>query len=768
MSARIGLILALTAASLSAPLHAAPTIALQPGVQSTFAIPPSSLTTSYFFDVPAGSTQLALTLTGSTDVDLLLRYGRPFPDLDDGGSPTPVEYLYEIAHYRSLSSDSTETIRLSTSNPIPVRAGRWYVVAINFSSAASSNSGLLLNLPTGEVEGLGAVVVFDDARVPQGSAPCLTAPWSDSSPASPTGGNSGTTIGQQRRNAMIEAARLLTQNYRSSVPIRIQACWSDQMGPGSSPNGVTLASSGPRYFVRSTALMDAQGAPDEFERASYLPRAHTWYPNAVVSKLAGARSCAIYEGDCTLADFRIRFNLRYDTEGQRYRYGLSPNTGAGGADFISTALHEMTHGMGFAGFVNLDASQGPIGQKFEGHDDIYGANIADVRPDGSVVNFMDETDAQRADALQQFTQLRWMEAEAIASPLNSLRDMPAPENYVRLYTTQPIAPGSTLSHIGFFHNNEIMQPQIINGLRSVGLAGPMLNAVGWSSAPRAVTNELVPRSTQYFDPDRPGHGIDVQRVIDNIYFVVFYTYDANGNPEWYIAIGQILDGVFVPQNNANGDSLVRYRYNPNTSPTQSADPNSDGQIRLDFNQAAFAPACRDGTARDQSTPLVLMTWSIGAERNQQWCMQSLIPSSIVPTPDFTGAWFAGNQDSGWGFSLLSFGSGGNNGLFGLLFYPDAQGNGRWGFVQTSNLVAGTQYTFKERRGYCRTCPIPPEVLAGSFTDVDAGTIRFTINQASQNPAAGNTSTFSVTYQQSPGGTFTRTNSPLILLSAPPQ
>lgn len=753
---------------------AAPTIALQSGVAQNISIPAGSLTNSYYFDATSADTLLTFELNGNADGDILLRYGRPFPDVNDAGGALSDTYLQEIAQYRALSGDSAEKIVVSKSSVFPVRQGRWFLSLINYGSGAFAGT-IKATASAGSEPPATFEVVFNSTE--EG---CQNAPWDDATSASPVGGNSGTTRGQQRRNAMLEAARLLAQNFRSAVPVRLTACWSDQLGQGSGSGGVTLAASGPRYAILNTDFFgQSQGGDAQISiinTSPFLPRNHTWTPSAPASKLAGTRLCS-YLPDASLGcsannnqvtEFRIRFNIRYENEGVGFYYGLNPGATGGKADFVSTAMHEVMHGLGFAGFVNLQEANGPIGQKFEGYDDIYDANIADVRPDGTVVNFMDETDAQRADALQQFTQLRWMEAEAIASPLNSLRDMPPPENYVRLYTTQPIAPGSTLSHISFFHSNEIMQPQIINGLRSVGLAGPMLNAVGWSSSPRAAGPEVLPRSTQYFDPSRPGHGIDVQRVFDNVYFIIFYTYDANGNPEWYLSIGQVLDGVFVPQTNANGDSMVRMRYTAGGNPPQVADPNSDGQIRLDFNQAAFAPACRDGTPRDQSTPLVLMTWSIGAERNQQWCMQALVSTALAATPDFTGAWYAGNQDAGWGFSLLSFRINGNNGLFGLLFYSDAQGNGRWGFTQTANFVPGTTYTFKERRGYCRTCPIPASVLANGFTDLDAGTVQFTLNQASQSPSAGNTTTYSVTYQQTPGGTFARNNSPLILLSAPPQ
>jgi hypothetical protein len=462
-----------------------------------------------------------------------------------------------------------------------------------------------------------------------------------------------------------------------------------------------------------------------------------------------------------------------------FYYGYSLESCSGNtcnSDFVSTSMHELTHGLGFISFVNLESSNGPIGAELDGYDDAYAANVAKItgtsEPFG-VTPFVAGDDASRAAAMTSITGLRWSGSDAVQSPLNPGLALPSPDNFVRLYAPTTIAPGSTLSHLtGQPGSNSLMcfstsacgtTPQ-----RQLGIAQPMLYGVGWNPAPRSAPSFALPRATQYFDPKRPGHGIDVSRVAGDVYFVVFYTYGASGEPEWYIAIGQVIDGVFVPANNANGDSLVRYKYFAGQNPPQQADPAVDGQIRLDFNESGNAPACNDGVVRDTSSPLAVMTWSIGADRNQQWCMQALIPNSQRGNPDYTGSWFAGNADAGWGFSFLSFASGANNGLFSLLYYPDVNGNGRWAYAQTGTLVNGTQYTLKERRGYCRTCTVPPEVLAGQFNDVDAGTIRFTINAASQDPGAGNRTTYSVQYQTAPGGTFSRTDSPLILLSAPPQ
>src|SRR5258705_10002729 len=131
-------------------------------------------------------------------------------------------------------------------------------------------------------------------------------------------------------------------------------------------------------------------------------------------------------------------------------------------------------------------------------------------------------------------------------------------------------------------------------------------------------------------------------------------------------------------------------------------------------------------------------------------MQPLLPASIRPTPDYTGTWYSGTTDAGWGFSFGSFQPGGsaNKGLFGLIYFPDTNGFGRWAYLQTDNFVNGTTYPLKQRRGFCRTCAAP----SGGFNDIDAGTIKLTINQATQeNVAAGNKVTFDVNFKDTPFG-----------------
>lgn len=754
---RLPVLAACVAVACAAPVAAAPSIALQNNVGASFDLPSGRYTNDFYVDVGSESRLRLELAAGNADVDLLLRYGAPFPDTTFTGIAPSPEYLFEQAHYRSAGPSGTESIDLSTYNWQPVRAGRWYVSVVSFAAAATPVT-LTARVSNDPIPNVPLELVFDDPGT--ASDTCNIAPWNDATARAPIAGNPGTTLGAQRRNALTEAARIIGAEVKSPVPLRVRACWDD-LGTG---NSVTLAQAGPQgFFLRDTFWSNTDDAQvDTSAVMPWLPRNYTLYPSGPASKLAGTRLCA--GGGCDGGyDVGITFNTQIDTPNALgaagFHYGYTAGPANGDVDFISVSLHEMTHGLGFAGLLNKEAGNGePIGARAIGYDDVYDANAVRLVGDCfaaagcQALPLLSGTDADRSAALVSITGLRWGEAAAVASTFNPNRALPAPTNLVPLYAPDPIQPGSTLSHIAnATPPGGLMLPQIGGSFRTLGLALPMIDAIGWSGVARVAPAPFEPLSNQYYDVTRNGHGIDFSRVAGNIYSLTLYTYGANGEPEWYIAAGPMLDGVFRPAPNANGDTLVRYRFVAGGSPQQVADGTVSGQVRLDFNGAGNSPACNDGVAgRDLGARTAVMTWSIGPDRNRQWCMQPLVPDTARPLPDFTGGWASSNAaDSGWGFSFLDAGAS----LFGLLYYPDAQGNGRWAYLQTANFASGAQLVLRERRGYCRTCETPADVANGRFDDVDAGNITLTFTA----PNAGTQrASFTVNYQRNPpAGTFTR-------------
>jgi PA domain-containing protein len=164
--------------------------------------------------------------------------------------------------------------------------------------------------------------------------------FNDPTPASPVGGNTGTTLGQQRLIAFTHAASLWSARLDSSVPIRIRAQFT-ALGPG------VLGSAGPVSVFR------------DFPNA---PLAGTWYHVALANKLAGLDLNPI--GDDINANFSTTFN---------FYLGLDNHAPPGQPDLVAVLLHEFAHGLGFSQFASLTT-----GANLAGFPDVYNSNLLDT------------------------------------------------------------------------------------------------------------------------------------------------------------------------------------------------------------------------------------------------------------------------------------------------------------------------------------------------------------------------------------------------------
>jgi PA domain len=189
--------------------------------------------------------------------------------------------------------------------------------------------------------------------------------FNDPTPAAPVGGNSGTTLGQQRLIAFQEAAAIWGARLDSNVPIRIRAQFT--------PLGVNvLGSAGPVSVVR-----DFPGAP--------LPG--TWYHVALANKLAGVD--LLPANDDINANFSSNFN---------FYLGLDNNHGAQ-YDLLTVLLHEFAHGLGFSQFASLTT-----GALFSGFPDAYNSKLLDLN---TGLHWSQMTNAQRVTAATGFGREVW-------------------------------------------------------------------------------------------------------------------------------------------------------------------------------------------------------------------------------------------------------------------------------------------------------------------------------------------------------------------------
>jgi hypothetical protein len=156
--------------------------------------------------------------------------------------------------------------------------------------------------------------------------------FNDPTPAVPVGGNTGTTLGQQRLIAFTYAANIWGATLTSNIPIVINA----QM------TALTCTS--------SSATLGSAGATSTFANFANAPKANTNYSYALANKLANA-----YLGTLNAAQINANFNVNLGNtgclDGIFWYLGLDNNHGSN-TDFVTVLLHEIGHGVGFQTFTN--------------------------------------------------------------------------------------------------------------------------------------------------------------------------------------------------------------------------------------------------------------------------------------------------------------------------------------------------------------------------------------------------------------------------------
>lgn len=183
--------------------------------------------------------------------------------------------------------------------------------------------------------------------------------FNDPRPATPVGGNSGTTLGEQRLIALKKAAAIWADALETTVPIRIQARFDSLL---CTQDFTMLGYGGP---ISIKADFPANGP---FPGAEFP---HTWYPIALANKLSGL------DLDPTKDDLGVTLNSQLDEDclgpDSRWYYGLDNQPATGQDNMVVVLLHEFAHGLGFLEFADEET-----GANLLGRTDIYSHFIFDT------------------------------------------------------------------------------------------------------------------------------------------------------------------------------------------------------------------------------------------------------------------------------------------------------------------------------------------------------------------------------------------------------
>jgi hypothetical protein len=251
---------------------------------------------------------------------------------------------------------------------------RILIAALLFSAATSAFAGAHLIIRNTNAAGVG----FNDATV-----------------AAPVGGNGGTTIGQQRLNVFQRAGDIWGTLIQSKVDILVDASFASLDCTATS---AVLGQASAKRIVRN------------FPNA---PQQNVWYPIALANAIAGQ------DQDEVNSDITAQFNSQLDSptclDGRGWYYGLDGNHGAK-EDLLAVVLHELAHGLGFAGVTN--GTTGVMNSNFPG---VFEQHTLDTT---SSIHWSEMTAAQRIASATNDQHVVWDGTSATAAAIKFLGGTP--------------------------------------------------------------------------------------------------------------------------------------------------------------------------------------------------------------------------------------------------------------------------------------------------------------------------------------------------------
>ncbi|MHB8797036.1 MAG: hypothetical protein ACYDBY_01105 [Thermoanaerobaculia bacterium] len=316
----------------------------------------------------------------------------------------------------------------------------------------------LIGLPAALARGATVTIVNADAA---------GVGFNDPTAAAPIGGNTGTTLGQQRLIAFQHAADLWGSRLTSAVSIVVRANFGP-LAPCTPTSGV-IGSAGP-----ANAWTLGASFPN-------VP-AGTIVTSALASKLLGSD---VEDG---VQDINASFNSSVGTAGclssSSWYLGLDGNASGSQLDFVTVLLHELGHGLGFLTFVNV--STGALAADLN---DVFQLNLRDNTAN---LAWSAMTNAQRQASAINTNGLVWSGAQAVATATTAVATGKDASNRPMMFAPNPVQVGSSVSHWNQsttggancatctnLSPNDLMKPSYTGPLHATLITHKALEDTGW-------------------------------------------------------------------------------------------------------------------------------------------------------------------------------------------------------------------------------------------------------------------------------------------------
>jgi PA domain len=280
--------------------------------------------------------------------------------------------------------------------------------------------------------------------------------FNDTTPVAPVGGNTGTTLGQQRLNVYRYVANIWEAALQSGVAITVSAAWEP---------------------LSCTATGAVLGSASAWNIWHDFPgsKPGTWTHQALANKLAGVNLSAGTPDDGTgygNVDIKTQFNINLGNtgclDGSGFYLGLDGITG-GKINFVATLLHELGHGLGFSSLIRTSDgfrinAEGTAYVEFGGLPAVWEEFMYDNTTGKSWLNM---TSLERKASAINPLQLAWIGSNAVTAAAQTLSNLPK----LKISTPGPIAAGLYDYGTASFGPTPTAGPTVIGALANVTTLG---------------------------------------------------------------------------------------------------------------------------------------------------------------------------------------------------------------------------------------------------------------------------------------------------------